>query len=191
MTVLQVPIDAPPAPAPVRARLAAFGVDYLIISLYIALLVVLGVFLGPGIGLDSLVAGPVRGQLLGLALLTLPVVLYFALWESSAGQATPGKRVLGLRVTGMAGRRLPLGRSLLRAVVKLAPWELAHTCLWRIPGWPDAVEAIPPGVVAGLVLVWLLVAFYLIMPWMSRLHQAPHDRAAGSLVIGAAPTSAP
>ena len=37
--------------------------------------------------------------------------LYVALSESSAAQATPGKRALGLRVTDTAGRRLSFGRA--------------------------------------------------------------------------------
>ncbi|HEX4141765.1 MAG TPA: RDD family protein [Candidatus Methylacidiphilales bacterium] len=37
--------------------------------------------------------------------------LYFALMESSAWQATIGKKVLGLRVTGMDGQRIGFGRA--------------------------------------------------------------------------------
>lgn len=49
-------------------------------------------------------------------LVALPVVLlcgllYFALCESSSWQGTPGKRLLGLRVTDLQGRRISLGRA--------------------------------------------------------------------------------
>jgi len=37
--------------------------------------------------------------------------LYWALMESSAWQATLGKRMLGLRVTDLAGRRISLARA--------------------------------------------------------------------------------
>jgi uncharacterized RDD family membrane protein YckC len=37
--------------------------------------------------------------------------LYFALSESSARMATPGKRAVGLRVTDLEGRRISLGRA--------------------------------------------------------------------------------
>lgn len=46
--------------------------------------------------------------------------LYFALFESSVWQATPGKRALGLVVTDRDGARLGFGRALGRHVAALA-----------------------------------------------------------------------
>jgi uncharacterized RDD family membrane protein YckC len=37
--------------------------------------------------------------------------LYFALMESSAWQATLGKKILGIQVTGLDGRRIGFGRA--------------------------------------------------------------------------------
>jgi uncharacterized RDD family membrane protein YckC len=45
--------------------------------------------------------------------------LYFALCESSAWQATVGKRALGLRVTDLAGRRIGFGKASGRYFAKL------------------------------------------------------------------------
>lgn len=115
-------------------RIAAFGVDYLILLLYMA-------------------------SLAGASLL------------------------LGLRVVGADGGRLARSRALLRAAMKFVPWELAHTCIWRIPGWPGAVETIPPGVMAGLAAVWLLTGFYLVLPWVDGMRRAPYDWIAGSMVV--------
>ena len=58
---------------------------------------------------------------MGPALLAQTVLgwLYFALCESSAWQATPGKRVLGLRVTDLEGRRLGFARATGRYFGKL------------------------------------------------------------------------
>src|SRR5688572_31357000 len=50
----------------------------------------------------------------GLVLLAMAFFgqwLYFALFESSVWQATPGKRVVGLIVSDEAGRRLSFGRA--------------------------------------------------------------------------------
>lgn len=44
---------------------------------------------------------------------------YYALFECSRWQGTPGKLALGLRVTDLDGKRLSVGRSLLRNVVRL------------------------------------------------------------------------
>jgi len=171
------------APASLPRRLVAFGVDYLVIAVYILTLWLASLGLGAlGLGLEAAFADPLRGQLLGFGLLTLPVVLFFAVWESSAWQATPGKRALGLHVVHASGGRLPWSRSVIRSALKFLPWEVAHTCLWRIPGWPDAVEAVPSAVVAGLGMVWLLVALYLLLPVVSRTRQTPYDRVAGAFV---------
>jgi len=62
--------------------------------------------------LPSLVAA-----LLGLA--------YAAGFESSRWQATPGKRALGIKVTDLAGRRIGIGRAVLRHVAQL----LSAVCL--------------------------------------------------------------
>ncbi|MGE5145337.1 MAG: RDD family protein, partial [Candidatus Eiseniibacteriota bacterium] len=43
---------------------------------------------------------------------------YFAAFEASSWQASPGKRLLGLRVTDLAGRRLGVGRALARQLFK-------------------------------------------------------------------------
>jgi uncharacterized RDD family membrane protein YckC len=44
---------------------------------------------------------------------------YFAGLESSESQATPGKRVLGLKVTDLAGRRISFGRAVARRFAML------------------------------------------------------------------------
>src|SRR4051794_30209317 len=45
--------------------------------------------------------------------------LCFALMESSPLQATPGKAVVGIRVTDLAGDRISFGRSAVRQAAKL------------------------------------------------------------------------
>lgn len=45
--------------------------------------------------------------------------LYYALQESSERQATVGKRLVGLRVTDLQGRRISFGRATLRLVCKI------------------------------------------------------------------------
>ena len=44
---------------------------------------------------------------------------YFALAESSSWQGTPGKILLGLRVTDLKGARIGFGRAILRSLLKL------------------------------------------------------------------------
>jgi len=49
----------------------------------------------------------------------LAAALYFALMESSPWQATLGKKVVGLYVTDIEGRRLSTGRAIGRTFAKL------------------------------------------------------------------------
>lgn len=63
------------------------------------------------------------------------------------------------------------------------PWELTHACLWRIPGWPLAPTPPSAVITAGLVLVWVLVAAYLVSMLVSKKHQALYDWIAGTYVI--------
>lgn len=59
------------------------------------------------------------GQALPYGLLNLVFFwLYFALTESSAWQASPGKKALNLKVTDLNGRRLSFGRASARTLAK-------------------------------------------------------------------------
>lgn len=57
-------------------------------------------------------------MLLIFSFLILPL-LYFALFESSARQATPGKMVMGIFVTDLAGNRISFPKALGRTLAKL------------------------------------------------------------------------
>ena len=80
--------------------------------------------------------------------------IYYAFFESSRWQATPGKVALGLRVTDMDGQRLGFPRSALRNAVRLA----------------NAITALIP------------LICYLTVAWTVR-HQGLHDLLAKTLVL--------
>ncbi|MEO8955997.1 MAG: RDD family protein [Ktedonobacteraceae bacterium] len=172
--------------ANVWQRIGAFLLDYLIITAYIALLVIVGVGLGFG-PLQSvfqvMFSNPNSSEVSAFLLLVLPVILYFALFEHSSWQATWGKRKMGLRVIDTHGARLSLSRSLVRSLLKFVPWELTHACLWRIPGWPLAPTSPSPLITAGLVLVWLLIGAYLVSILVRKKHQSLYDWIAGTYVV--------
>src|SRR5213082_1237195 len=97
-----------------KRRIAAFGVDYIVVAVWIGLITAVGfgarALLGIEAGPIVSVADKLRGHAIAFLSLTLPVILYFAMAESSRWQATVGKRVLGLRVQTVAGARIGLGR---------------------------------------------------------------------------------
>jgi uncharacterized RDD family membrane protein YckC len=182
----------PPENASGARRLAAFLVDYGAIAAYIALLAGISIatssWRGPALeGPGPTTLDRLRAQALGFLTLTLPVVSYFALMESSNRGATLGKRALRLRVVGTDDRRISVARSFFRSALKFAPWELAHTALWQIPGRPFRD---PPGVAnwAGLVAAAVLALVWVGSLFVGRW-RTPYDRAAGTRVVAAPGTS--
>ena len=78
----------------------------------------------------SIPANPVAG--VDLALLAVVVtawlltVAYHALFDASAMQATPGKRVLGIKVVDVGGARIGLMRALVRAMLQSPPCTIGY-----------------------------------------------------------------
>jgi len=171
-------------PASPLRRIAAWLLDYLLIAAYLILLtaVSLGVRVSPiWAGLTSALSRPVAAELVGFLLLTLPVVLYFALCEASRLRATLGKRALRLAVVDQGGRRLSVRRALVREAVRFLPWELSHALLYRVALSTDR-GSISILVTAGFVVVYALVGLYLVTLFIGS-HRTAYDRLAGSLVI--------
>jgi uncharacterized RDD family membrane protein YckC len=172
--------------ATVWQRIKAFFLDYLIIAAYIVFLVIISVGLGSGPlrnAFRAMFADPNISEFSAFLLLVVPVILYFSLLEHSSNLTTWGKRKVGLGVIDRHGARISFLRSLVRAVIKFLPWELTHACLWRIPGWPLASTTPSPIIIAGLSMVWILVAAYLVSMFVSKKHQALYDWIAGTYVI--------
>ncbi|HLU95706.1 MAG TPA: RDD family protein [Thermobifida alba] len=108
-------------------RALATGVDSALLALAPALAwAVVGRRLGT--------AEPPAGARWGVAVgMTLPAVAVLALAEARG--ATPGKRLLGVRVTGPGGRSPGYRRALVRLLAKTAlPWELGHQAVWDFVG---------------------------------------------------------
>lgn len=166
-------------------RIAAWGLDYFVIAAY--LVVITAVTLGLRAtalrsALDGAMSRAASAELLGFLMLTLPVVLYFSIFESSPWQATLGKRALGLIVVGRSRGRLPFGRALVREAVRFLPWELSHALLWRVAFAADH-NSLAPSTTAGFAAVYLLVLAYLVTLFVGSQHRTIYDRIAGSYVL--------
>lgn len=113
---------------------------------------------------------------------------YVALSESSPWRATIGKRLLGLCVTDIGGKRRGIGRSVLRTAVKLLPWDLAHLTI-ALP----APLFIDPGSGAldwtrgefrpGFIVVYALLGVTMLTLIRTSRRQALHDLAASTVVL--------
>jgi uncharacterized RDD family membrane protein YckC len=174
-------------PASPGRRLVAFLLDLIPIAGYVLALIGLGIgvtaVVGPLEEISPLFASPVFRDVLAFLVLVLPVMLYFTIQESSSRRATWGKRKAGIRVVNAGGETLSRKRALVRAALKLLPWQIAHTSIFHIEGLPFP-PADPSGIVmAGFVLAYLLAGIYVVSMLVSRQHRTPYDWAAGSYVV--------
>jgi uncharacterized RDD family membrane protein YckC len=172
-------------PASPLRRIPAWLLDYLLIVAYLVMVTVatLALQASPArAGFNDAMSRPLTAELLGFCLLTLPVVLYFALSEGSSLRATLGKRALGLAVVDRNGGRLPVWRALLREAVRFLPWELSHAVLWRVALSPGG-GSFSAWMVIDLGVVYTLVLVYLATLFIGRQHRTVYDRIAGSIVI--------
>lgn len=105
-------------------RCAALGIDALLIGV---VMVALQFAFAAGTLGAGLAGHDIQGGVLALLsmlalIMTIAFVgqwLYFALFESSAWQATPGKRAMGLKVVGETGQRIGFGRATGRYFAKI------------------------------------------------------------------------
>jgi uncharacterized RDD family membrane protein YckC len=166
-------------------RVAAWSLDYLVIAAYLILLTAasLGTLASPaGPAFSGAMRDPISAELLGILLLTGPVVLYFALTEASAWQATLGKRAVGIVVVGPGGKRLTVGRAVGREGVRFLPWEMSHALIWRAVFSPQR-NSLTALETAGFAVVYLLVFAYLVSLFVDSQHRTVYDRLAGSRVM--------
>ena len=125
--------------------------------------------MAPIIILVMILTGPLA-VLAGLLPVGLP---YFALFECSRLRGTPGKLLLGLKVTDEQGRNLSISRAMMRILGKMALFG-ASTLVGVIMAqffWPLAV--IGP---------WLVAVVLGYSASRSTLCQTPYDRWSRSMV---------
>ncbi|SDN34022.1 RDD family protein [Tenuibacillus multivorans] len=144
-------------------RLKAFGVDYILIALYLIFLLTIGVFLFPNP--QSLISDSfIKSQIFSFLILTLPVSLYFIIFDSSLGKQTVGKRLLGIQVVNQHGAPLSIKRSIIRTSLKFLPWELSHFLVYRFVYVPEQDWTIYVYLVMfltyGLIFIYLLTAIF-------------------------------
>jgi uncharacterized RDD family membrane protein YckC len=173
--------------APLPRRLAAFALETLVILAYILVVTLLSFaiyFLLPGEGLPlAAIGNPWVSDLLTFSFIVLPVILYFSAGESSSRGATWGKRNRGLQVVDVRGERLPFARAFLRNLIKFLPWQLSHTAIYHIEGWPVSMQEPSPVIYAIFAVVWLLVGAYIVMPIRTPERTTPYDWLSGARVI--------
>lgn len=134
----------PPAPAYAYAgfwrRFAAFAIDTVllvvtefVLAFVVSFFVVIGLMSSGQTPTDQNLSG---ASLVLYGILLLLVWLYYAGLESSAWQATVGKRLMGLAVSDMYGRRISFGRATGRYFGKILSALILFAGFWMIPLTP-------------------------------------------------------
>lgn len=162
-----------------KKRFFALFIDYLVIVAYGGILAILSRLLQPVL-MPLFTSDPITAELTGFFLITLPVVLYFFLFESSSHMGTFGKRKAGIKVVDASGNQIRKRTALIRSIVKFLPWELAHFAIWRLY-FPTDLSETP--IMVLLTFVNLLALAYLITPLTNRKQKAVHDWIAGTRVV--------
>src|SRR5512134_2234031 len=163
-------------------RIAAFMIDWSILAAYLGALAAMVLIVARDRAQPpQSLADRVQGQALAFAVATGPLILYFALMEASRWQATVGKRLLGLRVATLGGSRPTMRWTMLRALVKFAPWEICHTAIWHGAGRPFID---PPAALSMVVMVaaQLAALVYVVMLFVGS-GRTLYDRASGTHVV--------
>jgi uncharacterized RDD family membrane protein YckC len=118
-------------------RCAAYLIDTLfvcVVELMISIVIVEGLVL---IGGRNAMGGTALYYALGL----LVTWLYYALQESSAVQATLGKRVMDLKVVDESGQRIGFGRATFRFIAKILSLLTAYVG-FMLAGWTERKQAL-------------------------------------------------
>jgi uncharacterized RDD family membrane protein YckC len=108
-------------------RCLAFLVDYCFIAIYAGILFVL--LRNTSYAKEWLIAcTAATSQIISFLLLSLPVLLYFILSESSRHHGSIGKRLLKISVVNPDRHCY---RIIIRNSIKFLPWEIAHTGIYQ------------------------------------------------------------
>lgn len=114
--------------------------------------------------------------------LALPVWFILSVLEWLPGQASPGKRTLGLRLLGHRQERLSFVRVALRTAIKLLPWIIGALALWLPKPW-DPQERLELGRLLLVLGSNLWLGLYLACAAMTRRRQSLHDLVVASVVL--------
>ncbi len=177
-------------PAP-TSRIAAYFIDCGLVLVYLGLLTAVTRVL-EGLGGPNLfdVGSALAFQGTVFMTLVLPAWIYLAWCESSAWQATVGKRLLKLQVVTMADQRATFWQTTIRGFIKLVlPWELAHSVLNTNeglrnmkPGQPLHLTDPTSTQLAVIGIVWVLIIWYAAAIFLGA-RRPVYDLLAGTKVI--------
>ena len=171
------------ASALILSRIASALLDYCFVIGYAILLFGLVGLLFGFEQLGTMEFSPAAGQLIAFSTLTLPVFLYFFLQEKSAQKATIGKRALRLQVEMIQDTSNHTQGILIRTVLKLLPWEIAHWGIQWMAFYIKKEMGLPIWVWVVLIVPQVVAFFYFVSMLFTRGALSLYDAIAGTKVV--------
>ena len=114
-----------------------------------------------------------------LLTISIPVWIYFAYFDSSKSTGTFGKRIMRLILTDIELKKISLGKSFIRTILKLLPWELAHIGVI----FPEPLYFMEEGNVRLLTYIGIaLFILYVLSIVTDKQHRTPYDKFLGTQV---------
>lgn len=105
--------------------------------------------------------------------ISIPVWLYFTYFDSKKTKGTFGKRLFKIQVRSISGHRISFGKSFLRTILKLLPWEIAHFGVI----FPEPIYyAENPNVGLMTYFGLLLFGIYVLSIFLSKNTQTLYDK---------------
>ena len=164
-------------------RIFAFIIDCTIILVYAGSLFGIVSFFQNNAEQTIPLLSPIKGQLVGFLTLTLPAFLYFVLSENSDLFATTGKRIVGLKVVNVKDEKASVKQLLIRNILKLGPWEIAHFGVHWIIYYSNQNIEPPFWVMMALVIPQIIVVIYFISTFYNKDSRTWYEIASGTKVI--------
>jgi uncharacterized RDD family membrane protein YckC len=156
-------------------------VDWFCILVWVAITAAIGVPLYLSGVTHSM--GAVLLNLMAALITVVPVTVGLTLVESSAREASVGKRTRQLRVVdAVTGLRVPFRRSILRNTLKIGvPWTIGHAAVFSIVQ-ADGAGPVPVSVWLLTVAAYVLPIMYVVSLFVGQ-GRTPYDLVSGTVVI--------
>ncbi|GAB4165257.1 MAG: hypothetical protein Tsb0033_26950 [Winogradskyella sp.] len=159
-------------------RIVAYFIDYLVIVVYALILFGITTMIYQLMGKSLEPMHPLKGNMVSLLTLTIPVFLYFFFTEKSKHQGTIGKRIMKIKVVANKSKSI-----FIRNVFKIIPWELAHIGIHWMVYYEEQGLGLPTWVWILMVGPQLLVLFYFITVIINKGESSFYDHVANTRII--------
>lgn len=126
---------------------------------------------------DTWFTSSVNMQLYVLTTISIPVWAYFTFFDSNRSKGTFGKRIFSLWVNDNKNHKISVGKSFLRTLLKLLPWEIAHAgVIFPTPLYYEPAPEVRIASYIGLILF----AVYIVSILIDKRKQSIYDKLLGT-----------